>query len=235
MEGKSKLKSAPGLGGLGESKSDPESGPETPKPATKKVKSKDDGKDKGKKSKKKSGKSQDEKLREEIRAQVTQTLSEPQEGPDEEEDSGELLRTASKIPTKTGITLDTGETPDEESEEVEDRDLIIIPYDRCLRCTHLVGERNGEKPWKKCYYKNGGELCPAKYTSIVKGLPIDATAAKLARFYLKGTPESMLEVHKLHAELTKSYDGIILQKVIERQTEFMQNPDLLDQFREDNT
>lgn len=178
--------------------------------------------------KKKKAKSPDDKIRESLKTLVSAELEGSiSSGNDEDEEDSSY---DSVIGSDSFVEQDQ-ELPIEEDQKIE-KDMVILPYDKCLRCTHLVGERNGKKAFTKCHFSNGNELCPARYLVIVKGLPIEATAAKLAKLYIQGSPDSLKEVHKIHTKLLSTYDDVILQQVVEKQLEFVQNPILLDSFLE---
>jgi len=140
-----------------------------------------------------------------------------------------------EAPSTASVVQDFSSDVEEDDEAETDQapreqkvDLLVTPYEKCTRCTHLV--HHGEKEWNKCHFSKGNDLCPAQYLKIVKGLPIEATAAKLALLRLDATPDSLREINAIYTKLVEKYDPLILAKVTAMETLFVQNPSKLDAF-----
>lgn len=72
---------------------------------------------------------------------------------------------------ESGIA-DFGDATEDESSEMG---ILEIHSRKCLRCTHLCPELEGNngKAFTNCHFENGNEDCPAATVQIVVGIPVN--------------------------------------------------------------
>lgn len=64
-----------------------------------------------------------------------------------------------------------------ESAAADNRDRFVIHSANCLSCSRLIPELENGREFKKCF--DGNEECPALYTKMIIGVPVD----KIVRLY----------------------------------------------------
>jgi hypothetical protein len=74
-------------------------------------------------------------------------------------------------------------------EDEDNRDVFQIYREQCLNCLHLT--ETGTQTYKKCYWENGNDYCPAKEVRIIVGVPVSRVAEILVQATMSGDAEKL--------------------------------------------
>lgn len=95
---------------------------------------------------------------------------------------------------------------------------FVIAYSKCLRCTHLCPELNDEsnpkgKEYKTCHYSKGNESCPARWATIVVGIPVDRIVEEVLAAEESGDSERLSAIYSKLATKDEAQQAEVHQKL----------------------